>query len=110
MESHPGSVVLIAVEQPEVCNFARCTAAWLSREERKTLKTALEKARKKRALLRQDARGDLGSVSEPNDSKSLEETGTPRLHEAKGRQGAGVRNLLGHATSGSVARTLDESL
>ena len=63
LEAVPGSVVLIAVEQPEVCNFARCTAAWLSREERKTLKTALEKARRKRALLRQEAGGDLGSVN-----------------------------------------------
>jgi hypothetical protein len=51
LESAPGSVVLIAVEQPEVCNFARCTAAWLSKEERKDLKAALEKARRKRALL-----------------------------------------------------------
>ena len=41
-EGHPGSVVLIAVEQPETCNFAACTAAWLSREERKVLRRALE--------------------------------------------------------------------
>ena len=33
LEGHPGSVVLIAVEIPEVCNFARCTAAWLSRRK-----------------------------------------------------------------------------
>jgi hypothetical protein len=64
----PGSVVLIAVEQPEVCNFARCTAAWLSREERKTLKDALERFRRNRQKSRQVARSDLASVSETNDS------------------------------------------
>jgi uncharacterized membrane protein len=69
LEAAPGSVVLIAVEQPELCNFARCTAAWLSQEDRQALKTALEKARKKRALLRQDACRDLGNASETNDSE-----------------------------------------
>ena len=49
LEANPGSVILVAIEQPEVCNFARCTVAWLSREERKTLKIALENARQKRA-------------------------------------------------------------
>jgi hypothetical protein len=33
MEAAPGSVILIAIEQPGTCNFARCTAAWLSRGE-----------------------------------------------------------------------------
>ena len=48
LEAAPGSVVLIAVEQPEVCNFARCTCAWLSREERQAIRRALEVCRRKR--------------------------------------------------------------
>ena len=48
LERHPGSVILVAIEQPEVCNATRTTWAWLSREERRTLKAALEKARRKR--------------------------------------------------------------
>jgi hypothetical protein len=53
LEGHSGSVVLIAVERPEVCNFARYAAAWLSQEEFRTLKAALEKARKKREQAKQ---------------------------------------------------------
>ena len=46
LESAPGSVILIAVEQAEARrNFCKCTWAWLSKEERRTLKTALERAR-----------------------------------------------------------------
>jgi hypothetical protein len=48
LERHPGSVILVAIEQPEVCNFTRCTWAWISREERIALKLALERARRKR--------------------------------------------------------------
>jgi hypothetical protein len=48
LEAHPRSVVLIAVEQPQVCNLARATCAWLSREERKALRRALESCRGKR--------------------------------------------------------------
>jgi hypothetical protein len=48
LEVNPGSIILIAVEQPEVCNFARVTWSWLSREERKALKAGLERARQKR--------------------------------------------------------------
>ena len=44
LEAHPGSVVLIAVEQPEL----QLRSRRVSREERKALKAALEKARKKR--------------------------------------------------------------
>jgi uncharacterized membrane protein len=59
----------VAVEPAEPrCNFCKCTWAWLSKEERRTLKTALERARKKRALLRQEARGDLAAASEGADS------------------------------------------
>ena len=41
LECNSGSIIVIAIKQPEVCNFTRCTAAWLSREERKTLKSPL---------------------------------------------------------------------
>ena len=41
LEAAPGSVVPVAIDQPDVCNFCRVTWAWLSREERKTLKAAL---------------------------------------------------------------------
>ena len=85
LEAAPGSVVLIAVEQPEVCNYARCTAAWLSREERQTLKAALERARRKRALLRQEARGDAASASKGKDGASLEEKVSAHAREATAR-------------------------
>jgi uncharacterized membrane protein len=75
LEAHPGSIVLVAFEVPGTCNYARCTAAWLSWEERKTLKAALERARRRRSLLRQEARGDLASASEINDSGSLDING-----------------------------------
>jgi hypothetical protein len=48
LEAAPGSIVLVAIEVPEVCNFARATCVWLSREERKTLKAALERFRRNR--------------------------------------------------------------
>ena len=69
LERHPGSVVLIAIQIPEVCNFTRTTWAWLSREERKALRCALESARKKREKSRDVDRSDLAAVSEPNDSE-----------------------------------------
>ena len=46
LEANPDSVILLAIEQPEVCNFGGVTWAWLSKVERQTLKTALERARK----------------------------------------------------------------
>jgi DNA excision repair protein ERCC-4 len=51
LEAHPGSLVLVAIEQPEVCNFCRVTWSWLSREERKALRRALEVCRRKRQRL-----------------------------------------------------------
>ena len=48
LEGHPGSVVLVAIDQEGTCNFARCTWAWLSREERIVLKGSLERARRER--------------------------------------------------------------
>ena len=48
LEAHPGSVVLLAIEQPEVCNFCRVTVAWLRADERKALRRALEACRRKR--------------------------------------------------------------
>jgi uncharacterized membrane protein len=61
---HPGSVILVAIEQPEVCNFTRTTSAWLSREERNALRRALEAARKKREKSHDVDRSDLAAVSE----------------------------------------------
>jgi uncharacterized membrane protein len=61
LEGCPGSVVLVAIEQPEVCNFTRVTWSWLSREERKALKAGLERARQKR---RKAAEKGLQPVSE----------------------------------------------
>ena len=50
LQACPGSVILVAIDQPEACcNFARCTWAWLSKEERKALKSALERCRLKRS-------------------------------------------------------------
>ena len=44
LEADLGRVILLAIKQPEVCNFAHCTGAGLNREERKTLNIALENA------------------------------------------------------------------
>ena len=52
LECNSDSIILIAIAQPEARNFCRFTWPWLSKAERQTLKTALERARKKRALLR----------------------------------------------------------
>ena len=54
LEANSGSVVIIAIEQPEVCKFTRTTWAWLSREERKALRSALAQARKRRHAKPQD--------------------------------------------------------
>jgi uncharacterized membrane protein len=70
LEAHPGSVILVAIEVPEVCNFARATCAWLSREERTILRRALEACRRKREKSHDVARRDLASVSEGKDSES----------------------------------------
>jgi len=69
LEANPGSVLLIAIEQPEICNFARTTWALLSKEERKSLKSALERARKKRALLREEGAGDLAAASKGKEQR-----------------------------------------
>ena len=46
---HPGSLVLLAIEPAEACcNFCRVTFAWLSVDERKALRRALEVCRRKR--------------------------------------------------------------
>jgi hypothetical protein len=64
LQRHPGSVILVAIEIPEVCNFTRTTWAWLSREERKTLRRALEQCRRKREKPGDVDRSDLAAVSE----------------------------------------------
>jgi hypothetical protein len=72
LEANPGSVLLLAVEMAESqCNFCRVTWAWLSKQERRTLKSALERARKKRAALRQEARGELAAASEGRNKRSV---------------------------------------
>jgi hypothetical protein len=48
LEGHPRSVVLLAIEQPEVCNFCRVTWGWFSAAERKALRRALAGCRTKR--------------------------------------------------------------
>ena len=48
LEAAPGSIVLVAIEVPEVCNYARATCAWLSKQEREAIRRALEVCRKKR--------------------------------------------------------------
>ena len=64
LECNSGSIIVIAIKQPEACNFTCCTAAWLSREERKTLKAAPERARNGRQLCAQEARHDPAKISE----------------------------------------------
>jgi hypothetical protein len=54
----------VAIEIPEVCNFTRTAWAWISREERKALRRALEAARKKREKSHDVDRSDLAAVSE----------------------------------------------
>jgi hypothetical protein len=68
LDRHPGSLVLVAIEIPEVCNFTRTTWAWLSREERKALRRALEGARKKREKSCDVDLSELAAVSEGKDS------------------------------------------
>ena len=57
-KARPGSVILLAIKQPEVCNFGTAPC----REERKTLKAALERARKKRA--QSESRDGSGMIDE----------------------------------------------
>jgi hypothetical protein len=64
LEAHPGSVILVAIEQPEVCNFTRTTWAWLNREERIAVRRALEQCRRKREESHDVDRSDLAAVSE----------------------------------------------
>jgi hypothetical protein len=74
LEGHPGSVILIAIEVPEVCNFARTTCAWLSAGERKALKSALEACRRKREKSHDVDRGGLVANPEGKDSGAAEES------------------------------------
>ena len=69
LESHPGSLILVAIQLAEErCNFTRTTFAWLSREERRALKVALTKCRKKREACSPAPHGDLATVGEGEDS------------------------------------------
>lgn len=63
LEAYPGSVILLAVEPAEArCNFCRVTWAWLSKDERRTLKIALERARKRRETSHYGHPGDSAAV------------------------------------------------
>ena len=64
LEANPDSVILLPIEQPEVCNFGRVTWAWLSKAERQTLKAALERARKKSGPLCAMARNQSNFAQE----------------------------------------------
>jgi hypothetical protein len=48
LDANAGSVVLIALESFETRNDCRVTIGWLSKEERKSLKAGLERARRRR--------------------------------------------------------------
>lgn len=66
LEAHPGSIILVAIEVPEVCNFARTTCTWLSREERKAIRVALERCRRRRTSHDVD-RGGLAATETSED-------------------------------------------
>jgi hypothetical protein len=68
LEGNPGSIVLVASEQPGACNYATCTTAWLTKEERKTLKAALERFRKCRQKSHDVARSDIAATVASDDS------------------------------------------
>jgi hypothetical protein len=68
LEANQGSVVLIAIEVPEVCNFSRVTVGWFSKGERDALRKALLKARAKRQS-HQEGRGDLAAKESSEDSQ-----------------------------------------
>ena len=110
LEAHPGSVVLIAVEQPEICNLARCTAAWLSREERTELRRALEVCRKQREKSHDAGRGDLGSVSASKDSESLETNAPAKISSPIRAIGGGGKESIRTCHSGSVGRSRKEEV
>jgi hypothetical protein len=78
LETHSGSVVLIAVELPEVCNFARATCASLSREERQAVRRALERCHKQRQKSHDVDRGDIRATESSKDiAQAAHETDIP---------------------------------
>ena len=52
LEATPGSVLLIAVELPGTQNFCRVTCGFFDAGERKALRAALARCRKKRGTLK----------------------------------------------------------
>ena len=68
LEANAGSIVLIVIEVPEICNFTRTMITWLSKQEREALRRALLKARAKRQSHDVD-RGDLSASKSTHDSR-----------------------------------------
>jgi hypothetical protein len=64
LEANEGSVVLIALESFQTRNDCRCTIGWFNADEKKALRSALIKCRKKREARAQEARGDLATNGE----------------------------------------------
>jgi hypothetical protein len=52
LEANEGSVVLIALESFQTRNDCRCTVGWFNADEKKALRSALIKCRKKREAAR----------------------------------------------------------
>ena len=48
LSTHPGSIMVICCESFRTRNDCRVTAAWLSESERKVVRSALERVRKRR--------------------------------------------------------------
>jgi hypothetical protein len=94
--SKPGGLLLISVTvEPERRNYPSVAFGVFDATERKSLRTALEKARRKRQKLHDVDRDDAASSGEGKDSGSLEVNVSAQTHEQPGAMGAGVRNLLG---------------
>ena len=102
LEAYPGSVVLLAIEKGEpVCNFCRCTWAWLSSTERKALKAALIRARKHRDACAQEPRHGLGVAESSGGQRKRRmkcASANPRLSAgpARGRKSITAVHLVSH--------------
>jgi hypothetical protein len=95
LEANPGSVVLLAIEQPGICNFARVTEGWFSKEERKRVqdssRTRTQKARDK--LLQRQPPSPAGIRSKL----------TPRYEFGKGMVSANTRIEVRHLQSATTS-------
>ena len=67
LEANPGSIILIAIEQPErCCNFTR-NMGMVVKRGRQSLKTGLQRTRERRALSHDVGAGGLGMADERED-------------------------------------------